>query len=216
MHKGHLLTHHGIYEADLPHIGRTEVAHVCSECLTALTKGKMPKYALANELDFGYVFAQLPVPTIVEECLFALCKARMYILKLTSHSVGPPSTQQRALKGHVICFPQKTEKIFHALPHSVTDLVDSIQVVFLGGNTSLNAIRERMKRCKLLEVRKRVIEVWLEMLCRDNHFYSGVHIDVRCVDLCVVCVSIHFLLTILAGIFLICHSVEFLILSWIP
>lgn len=83
----------------------------------------------------------------------------MFVLKLTLHNVEPPSTQQCALKEQVICFPQNTDKIFQVLLHSVVDLVDIIQMVFLASNTLLTTIREGMKTCRLLEVCKRVAEV---------------------------------------------------------
>lgn len=153
--------------------------NICHQCIEFLRLGKLPKLSIANEFDFGSVPSWLPVLTIVEECLIVLCRARFYILKLSSHSVGPPSTAQSALKGHCICFTQDTEKIFNALPHSTADLGDVLQIVFLSVNTSASAIHERMKRCKILTVQRGAVKVWLEFLCQNNHYYTNVKINDR-------------------------------------
>lgn len=173
----HFLCVHGIFER-LDESAEV-VINICHLCMEFLQKGKLPRLSIANEFDFGKVPSWLPELTIVEECLIALCRARLYILKLSAHNVGPPSTAQRALKGHCICFPQDTEKIFNSLPHNTIDLGDVIQIVFLSANASLNAIQERMKQCKILIVRRRAVEAWLEFLCKCNRFYADVVINKR-------------------------------------
>ena len=57
VYKNYFLTHHGIFEVwrELP--GTSEVANVCVDYLAALECNCMPKHALANEMDFGYISA---------------------------------------------------------------------------------------------------------------------------------------------------------------
>ncbi len=152
---------------------------LCQPCFSSLQKRNRLKFALINNFDFETPFSHLLELTIAEECLVVWCRAHCYIFKLTSRSVGPPETMQRALKGHVICFLQNVTKIFEALPHSPIDLVDNIQVIFLGYNTFKAAVQEQLKKCKLLNVRCQVVFLWLQMLQQFHRMYKDVHINGR-------------------------------------
>lgn len=157
--------------------GMEDLVSICEACIASLKRNHRPKFSVVNDLDFGTPFAYLPDPSIAEECLFAGIRARCYILKLTSHAVGPPATQQRAIKGHVICFHQNVKQIVTSLPHSTEDLVDIIQVAFLGSNTTQAVILEQLKKCKLLQVRQHVVRAWLKMLVEYHPGYKVMQIN---------------------------------------
>lgn len=180
--EGYHLDPSGIEIEEMPDGTSRCWVHLCKPCLDALRRAKMPKFALANDLDFGTPSSYLPEPSIAEQCLFATVRARCFILKLTSHQVGPPETTQRAIKGHVICFPQPVQRIFNSLPHEAIDLLDVIQIIYLGSDSSREAVRAKLKRCKLLTVRRRVVHQWLKFLRDHNRFYTNVEINERCVS----------------------------------
>ncbi|CAF3340850.1 unnamed protein product, partial [Rotaria socialis] len=104
---------------------------VCTECWSALTKEKIPKFSASNRVWMGDIPKQLQGLTIPEQRLIALYRHNSCIVKLQPpfHST---STAQSALKGNCISFPQDVINIATTLPLELDDLCDSLKIIFVG------------------------------------------------------------------------------------
>ncbi|EMD36526.1 hypothetical protein CERSUDRAFT_24131, partial [Gelatoporia subvermispora B] len=81
---------------------------------------------------------------------------------------------QRGLKGHVIIHPQRPEPLLDVLPPSMTDILTSICVVFVG---SVMPSREWvLSKAKPLAVRREKVHAALLWLKQNNPLYRGVRI----------------------------------------
>lgn len=109
----------------------------------------------------GEVPAWLPALTVTEEVLIARVRPRCYIFKLQAKSVQCGRTSHRAIRGHVISFPQNTLQVYKILPCSCGELVETIKVIFFHADRSREAIREKLNHCKVLKVRRQVVEALL-------------------------------------------------------
>ena len=90
----------------------------CSACHSAVTKGKLPRFSVKNEVnmrlcqDYPIVFRDL---TIAEESLIALSHPILVIMTLRR---GPAlaGASYPALRGHAIVVPQDPSPSFDILP----------------------------------------------------------------------------------------------------
>lgn len=97
---------------------------------------------------------------------------------MAEYAVGPPETMQRVLKGHILAFPQNTQSVASTiLPLQTNQLVDVVKIVFMGSNSSEIAMREALKKCKVLTVRCSVITAWLIELVQHNPRYNDIVIS---------------------------------------
>ena len=100
---------------------------VCKECANDVRRSKLPRVALANRLWLGPVPSKLQGLTIPEKMLIAAIRVKIYILKLKA-PVGP-GTEQHAMKGQSIAFPQNVPAIFKSLPAPLSSLPDALKVI---------------------------------------------------------------------------------------
>jgi hypothetical protein len=99
---------------------------VCLECWGFIQRSKLPAMALANNMWLGPVPPELQNLTIPEKLLISPVRVKVYIFKLKA-PVGP-GTEQHAMKGQTIAFPQNVPAIFDALPTPTSSLPDAIKV----------------------------------------------------------------------------------------
>ncbi|CAF4505806.1 unnamed protein product, partial [Rotaria socialis] len=149
---------------------------VCTECWSALTKEKIPKFSATNKLWMGDIPKQLQGLTIPEQRLIALYRHNSCIVKLQSpfHST---STAQSALKGNCISFPQDVINIATTLPLELDDLCDSLKIIFVGSR-----MPQRSQLKHILTVRKKKIYDALQWLNQNNPLYRYITINQSTID----------------------------------
>jgi len=88
---------------------------------------------MANDMVLGDIPAQLQDLTVVEEAMISQCRSKCWIvqLKAESQDISVPNTQ-RGLKGNIIIYPQRPDKLLSLLPPSLEDVCTPICVVFVG------------------------------------------------------------------------------------
>jgi len=149
---------------------------LCPPCGSALSRKKLPRFALANLNFIGNVPPELQDLTLVEESLVARCRAKMCIVKLQDHrdDVELP-TVQRGVKGHVIVFPQHPESISNIMPPPIGDVITPICILFCGSTPVTS--KWLKEKARPLVVRREVVLRALQWLCVHNHLYKDVTID---------------------------------------
>ena len=149
---------------------------LCPPCKSALSRGKLPRFALANLNFIGSVPPELKDLTLVEEILVARCRAKMCIVKLQDHrdDIELP-TVQRGIKGHIIVFPQHPEMISNIMPPTIDDVVTPICVLFCASTPPTS--KWLKENARPLVVRREVVLKALQWLCTHNHLYKNVTID---------------------------------------
>ncbi|CAM4811757.1 unnamed protein product [Rotaria magnacalcarata] len=149
---------------------------VCTECWSALTKEKIPKFSATNKVWMGDIPKQLQGLTIPEQRLIALYRHNSCIVKLQSpfHST---STAQSALKGNCISFPQDVINIATTLPLELDDLCDSLKIIFVGSR-----MPQRSQLKHILTVRKKKIYDALQWLNQNNPLYRYITINQSTID----------------------------------
>ena len=149
---------------------------LCPPCDSALSRKKLPRFALANLNVIGDVPPELKDLTVVEEMLVARCRAKMCVVKLQDHrdDVELP-TVQRGMKGHIIVFPQHPERISGIMPPTVGDVTTPICIIFCGSTPPTSEWLK--KNARPLVVRRETVLKALQWLCTHNHLYKDVTID---------------------------------------
>ncbi len=111
------------------------IFQLCKGCCRALKADKVPPLALANLTYLGPIPSELQNLTVIEEAIIAQSCAKCWIVQLTedSRDITLPSTQ-RALKGHVIVYPQRPSEIARILPPSVDEIITPVCVLFVGSS----------------------------------------------------------------------------------
>lgn len=157
--------------------------NVCIDCYGPLvTKNKIPPCALANGLFLGQVPPELKDLTVVEEALIARRRAKAWIVHLQESAdededgrrpanVNIPP-RQRAMKGHVITYPSKPEKVSPFLPSSLESVSSLMCVVFVGSKAPT---KEWLKtKAKPLVVRREKVRKALLWLRQNNDLYRDI------------------------------------------
>jgi hypothetical protein len=161
-----ILYKNGLFEAN-----RVKMCIVCQKCRTSLSKEKIPKFSVANNMWLGDIPKELQGLTIPEEKLISLYRHNSCIIKLQSpfHST---TTAQTALKGNCITFLQNVPNIVNSLPFTLTDLCDTLKVIFIGPRPP-----DRLHLRKVLTVRKKKIIEALQWLKKYNILYQNININ---------------------------------------
>jgi hypothetical protein len=148
----------------------------CSPCKNAISRGKLPRFSLANLNVLGNVPPELSNLTLIEELIVARCRAKMCVVKLQDHrdDVELP-TAQRGIKGHVIVFPQHPESVSKLMPPALCDIIAPICIIFCGSaKPSLEWLKEKARP---LVVRREAVLKALQWLRIHNALYHDVVID---------------------------------------
>ena len=152
---------------------------VCSECGDALTKKKLPRLSLANDLWIGDVPCELKALTIPEQLMIARHYPRCYVFKLYPRDGGHLGNEQmqRGMKGNVSLYDVNTKEVIRMLegqkmPNPAASLASVLVVTFVG---SMTLPKDWLKSTFRVR-RKRVYEalVWLK---KNNSLYEDVCID---------------------------------------
>lgn len=146
---------------------------MCRDCHACLRRGKLPSFALANDMVLGDVPEALRGLTPVEEALIARCRAKSWIVHLRESDVK--GMAQRGMKGHVIVYPQHPEGLRNVLPPPVEDLQRYICVVFVGSQKPSQSWFNT--KASPLLVRQEKIRRALQFLKQANPLYADVEID---------------------------------------
>jgi hypothetical protein len=162
---------------------KTGTISLCKECKDSLIgkKPKMPKFALANWLYYGY--NQLPetVKTAFDNAsLFEkalICRGRAsritfrYCDNKNSVEYGKSAaTSQKYSKGNVMVMPQDGLNLSSSLPPS-SDLVrDTMSVIFIGASRTLS--NENIRKLSPILVQKSRVKTMIEFLTQNNPKYS--------------------------------------------
>ena len=149
---------------------------LCPPCRSALSRRKLPRFALANLNVIGAVPPELESLTLVEELIISRCRAKLCIMKLQDHNddVDLP-TAQRGMKGHIIIFPQHPKNLPDVMPPHISDIIAPICILFCG---STAPTPQWMKeKARPLVVRREVVLKALYWLRTHNPLYHKVVID---------------------------------------
>ncbi|KAF5334229.1 hypothetical protein D9611_014313 [Ephemerocybe angulata] len=145
----------------------------CSPCLLALQGNRVPRLALANSLYLGPIPPELLDLSPVEESMIAICRAKCTIVQLSfQEGAFDVSTQQRALQGNVIVFPQRPQFLPTVMPPPLEEVLQYICVVFIG--SKLPDKQWFLHHAKPLYVRSNKVRSALQWLKAHNPLYASV------------------------------------------
>ena len=167
-----LIDPEGIKQDDKGHT----LLKLCKICHSSLRHEKTPPLSLANGTYLGPVPSELSDLTPIEEAMIARCRAKAWIVQLKEEnsSVIMPETQ-RAVRGHIIIYPQRPSEIAKVLPPSINDLLTPICVLFVGANPpTLEWLREKAKP---LCIRREKVRNALKWLKENNPLYFDIDIN---------------------------------------
>jgi hypothetical protein len=162
-----------LYKNGLFQTNRVDMCVLCHKCHASLSKEHLPKFAAANNMWLGDIPTELQGLTIPEEKLISLYRHNSCIIKLHSpfHST---TTAQTALKGNCITFLQNVPNIVNSLPLTLTDLCDTLKVIFIGARPP-----DRFQLKRILTVRKKKIIQALQWLKKYNTLYQNININLE-------------------------------------
>ncbi|THU90070.1 hypothetical protein K435DRAFT_620517, partial [Dendrothele bispora CBS 962.96] len=142
-------------------------AYVCKDCLTPLSKGRMPPLALANQLYRGELPEELEKLNITwaEEMACALYHMTAHVIRLYGST---DESQPRILHGNTCAHELNTVSTARVLPWTPADLNGFISVVFVGPRKlSLSDLQKLNQHY----VRKKVVWKLLCFLFNHNILY---------------------------------------------
>ena len=146
---------------------------LCKECSTHLKRKDVPPLALSNRMYLGPVPSELSGLTVVEEAMIARCRAQAWVIQLKEDCNGPVA--QRAMKGHVIVYPQQPSALAEVLPPSIDDIISPLCVVFVGPKKPSDQwIQEHAKPLTMRGDKVRQALLWLK---QHNRHYKDIKIN---------------------------------------
>lgn len=155
------------------------VAWICFDCGTALRKGILPRFSLANNLWIGEVPRELAALTIPEQLLIARHFPRCYVFKLFPRDGNQlsPDLMQRGMKGNVSLYELNTKEVVKMLegqvmPNPVSSLASVLAITFVGSKVLPKDWLKTMFRVR----RRRVYEalLWLK---DHNSLYGDICVE---------------------------------------
>lgn len=149
---------------------------LCPPCRNALSRSKLPRFALANLNVIGPVPPELQSLTLVEELIISRCRAKMCVVKLQDHNddVDLP-TVQRGMKGHIIVFPQHPENLPTIMPAPLHDIISPICILLC--SSTVPTPQWLKEKARPLVVRREVVLKALSWLRAHNPLYRDVVIN---------------------------------------
>jgi len=162
--------------ADLTDISDLNAVLICcSDCRNALQKGKMPKFALANNLYTGRLPAEFDDLTWIEEEVCSLYRSTAHIARLRNSS---KASDPFVLAGNVCAHDMNIVSTATVLPRTSADINDHLTVVFLGAG-KFN--KQSMSKTSMFTVRKHrsgsfrglIIFTSFQMMIHPSHLPSS-------------------------------------------
>ncbi|KAI9062910.1 hypothetical protein FKP32DRAFT_1628420, partial [Trametes sanguinea] len=161
-------------------VERVDKLYVCKECSGPLQRGRMPRFALANWLYYGYESLPGPVKQAFDACTHI---ERMLVSRARSSRISYKFSQlpghylegtdhrisQGCVKGNIAVHPQDATHLNNVLPPGIDQIRDSVCVVFVGGS---KPTRETIRALKPMVVRKSRVKRLVEFLTRHNPWYT--------------------------------------------
>ena len=155
--------------------GVPHMLQLCKSCHRLLRRGRTPDLALANHMYMGDVPDELNGLSVVEEALIARCRAKSCIIQLRESMDGVVPNAQRAMRGHIIIFPQQPEYVLDLLPPPLDEVATYICVVFVGSHAPTSQWLRQHAR-PLLVRRERVLRA-LKWLQTHNRYYKDIRLN---------------------------------------
>ena len=163
---------------DKPHV------EICLTCWKAVQYDRIPKFAVANGVDFGSASRlQLPTLHLVEQYLIARSIVFISLVKLNAAALAEAQTGKR---GHVITFPhhgpaglaEHTSVNIPPVFPNLNAVYTNVLVCFVGARPAYDAlVPDRPGRITELQVRKEVVYKWLKALKALHPLYEDIVID---------------------------------------
>jgi len=153
---------------------------VCQECARSLRGGKLPKYALNNNMWLGDPPLALRKLTFAENLLIAQHHACCYVFKLYPKDVlhgHHPAQLQRAMAGNVTLYEVNTTQVASMLegallPQGVVTLSSILAITFIGTRRLPSDWLSRTFR-----VRRQAVHDALLWLHEHNELYGDIQIS---------------------------------------
>jgi hypothetical protein len=158
---------------------------VCHNCMAALSRDRLPKFALANEMWIGQVPHELDILTIPEQILIARHHPRCFVFKLyprDSEAHLPLDQLQSGMSGNVSLYEMNTDAVVQMLdgqlmPHRGATLASVVAVTFVGcKKVPKNWLKATFR------VRRHVLYEALCWLKLNNPIYEDVNISFERLD----------------------------------
>ncbi|THU97062.1 hypothetical protein K435DRAFT_610920, partial [Dendrothele bispora CBS 962.96] len=142
----------------------------CNECLSNLSKGKIPPFALANmyrgELPEFLCNLQPPI-TWAEEMACALFHTTAHVVRLYGSA---DESQPRVLHGNTCAHELNVVSTAKKLPWTPTDINGMISIIFVGPK---KLTVDELKKPQQFYVRRDVIQKILYYLFNNNELYMS-------------------------------------------
>ncbi|KAH7921152.1 hypothetical protein BV22DRAFT_1107344 [Leucogyrophana mollusca] len=144
---------------------------MCSECRTDLTRGVVPRYALANGLFRGRLPDEFSDLTWVEEKVCAIYCITAHVTRLFQSS--DPS-QPRVFHGNTCAHEMNYVSTASVLPRTPADINGFLSIVFVGPGKF-----DPSKMGTVFRVRRAKIWSFLVWLKYHNRLYADIELDVN-------------------------------------
>jgi hypothetical protein len=164
-----------LYKPALHHLhgGNTRL-NICMQCHSSLSKGAMPKFALANNLYRGNLPSQFHDLTWVEEMVCAQYHYTAHVTCLfQSHNPALPNV----LHGNTCAHEMNVVSTASVLPQTPADINETLSIMFIGpGKFQTEYLKDVYRICKA--------KVWdfLLWLTTHNLHYMNMPLDKSILD----------------------------------
>ena len=141
----------------------------CRDCGSSLRSGRLPRYALANDLWAGPVPEELQGLTDAERLFIS--RGFTFTQLRTLPGRCHPANRQLKQQGHTVSFPQDSAQLLPILPLDLERVQEHISIYFTGPD------RNVVRNAKQYVVRRSKVEGALMWLKAHNRIYADVEID---------------------------------------
>ncbi|KAJ4478784.1 hypothetical protein C8J55DRAFT_429862, partial [Lentinula edodes] len=140
--------------------------YLCAECHSCLIQDKMPRLALNNHLFRGDLPDVLQDVTWIEEMICSLYRTTAHVTRIYASS--SPS-DPLVLHGNACAHPFDLCTTVRVLPWTPADVNGVLSVIFVGPQ---KLTPDDFAKLKPFHVRRPVIRMLLNFLCRSNRLYA--------------------------------------------
>ncbi|KIM20804.1 hypothetical protein M408DRAFT_81490, partial [Serendipita vermifera MAFF 305830] len=145
------------------------ILDLCSECYSPLSRRKLPKFSLCNNLFRGELPNDLQDITWIEEKVCALHRVTADVARL--HNAEQNEALPYRLVGNTCSHPVNVPSTARVLPRVPADISGNLSVVFVGPKF------DKKRLPAMFRVRRRVIERFLSFLAANNPLYHDVELS---------------------------------------
>ena len=146
--------------------------NVCSACMQSLMHKSVPMGSFVR-FDTGSMPNNLAPLTMIEENLVSLYRVcrYVYVVRPNISSLQPSDTLRKALRGHVIAFPNAPiSDLTSIMPLPIDRIPDVMQVVFVLLANNEDDFRTAAAKAKPLKIRGKLVAEWAVFLCKVRQF----------------------------------------------